>query len=76
MISGFWRSLGFLIVLPVRGYQYLIRPLLPATCRYEPGCSEYMVQAVKKYGPFLGTAKGALRICRCNPFFRGGFDPP
>jgi uncharacterized protein len=70
------RALEACVILPVRGYQYLVRPLLPASCRYEPGCSEYTIQAVRKYGPFMGCAKGAWRICRCNPFFKGGYDPP
>ena len=64
------------ITLFVRGYQYLIRPLLPPVCRFEPGCSEYMILACRKHGPIVGVAKGAWRICRCNPLFPGGYDPP
>lgn len=69
-------ALTGLITGLVRGYQYLIRPLLPPVCRFEPGCSEYMFLACKKYGPVVGAAKGTWRICRCNPLFRGGYDPP
>jgi len=64
------------LVAGVRGYQWLIRPLLPPTCRFEPGCSEYFIGAVKKYGPIVGAVKGTWRICRCNPWSQGGFDPP
>ncbi len=60
----------------VRGYQYLIRPLLPPVCRFEPGCSDYMILACQKYGPIIGAAKGTWRLCRCNPLFPGGYDPP
>jgi putative membrane protein insertion efficiency factor len=60
----------------VRAYQALLRPVLPAVCRFEPSCSEYFILAVQKYGPLRGACKGAWRICRCNPFCRGGFDPP
>jgi putative membrane protein insertion efficiency factor len=60
----------------VRGYQMLLRPILPAVCRFEPSCSEYFILAVRKYGPLRGACKGAWRICRCNPFCRGGLDPP
>ena len=60
----------------VRGYQYLIRPLLPPMCRFEPGCSEYMIGAIRKHGPLLGMLKGTWRICRCNPLSKGGYDPP
>jgi hypothetical protein len=60
----------------VRGYQYLIRPLLPPSCIYEPGCSEYFIGAVRKHGPLKGSLRGAWRICRCHPWGRGGYDPP
>jgi uncharacterized protein len=65
-----------LIVLLVRLYQRLIRPLLPPTCRFTPGCSEYMILAVRKYGPIRGGWKGICRICRCHPWNPGGYDPP
>jgi uncharacterized protein len=70
------RVLAGCLILLVRGYQYGIRPLLPPSCIYEPGCSEYFIGAVKKYGPVIGGAKGVLRICRCHPWGRGGYDPP
>ena len=60
----------------VRCYQALLRPLLPAVCRFTPSCSEYFILAVHKHGPLKGACKGVWRICRCNPFTRGGFDPP
>jgi uncharacterized protein len=64
------------MVLCVRGYQYLIRPLLPPSCIYEPGCSEYFIGAVRKHGPIVGGLRGVWRICRCHPWGRGGYDPP
>jgi uncharacterized protein len=70
-----WLMSG-LIVLLVRLYQRLIRPLLPPTCRFTPGCSEYMILAVRKYGPIRGGWKGICRICRCHPWNPGGYDPP
>ncbi len=66
---------AFLIAL-VRFYQLVMRPVLPAVCRFEPSCSEYFIGAVRKHGPLRGACKGAWRICRCNPFCQGGFDPP
>lgn len=66
---------GVLILL-VRGYQFLIRPLLPATCRFEPGCSDYFIGSVRKHGPLVGSVRGVWRICRCNPWCAGGYDPP
>jgi len=64
------------LIVSVRGYQWLIRPWLPPTCRFTPGCSEYFIAAVHKYGPIRGAAKGVWRICRCNPMCAGGYDPP
>lgn len=80
MIRWLWRgpvwACSVLLIGLVRVYQWVVRPVLPPMCRFEPGCSEYFVQAVKKYGPVCGSAKGAWRICRCNPWNPGGWDPP
>ncbi|MCX7700869.1 MAG: membrane protein insertion efficiency factor YidD [Gemmataceae bacterium] len=70
------RLVAAFLILLVRGYQRLLRPLLPPSCRFYPSCSEYMIQAVQKYGPWRGALKGIARICRCHPFHPGGFDPP
>lgn len=70
-----WLLSGFLIAA-VQCYQVAVRPLLPALCRFRPSCSEYFILAVGKYGPFRGACKGAWRICRCNPWTPGGWDPP
>jgi putative membrane protein insertion efficiency factor len=64
------------IVLGVRIYQRCLRPVLPPACRFQPSCSEYMIQAVAKYGPVRGAWRGVCRICRCHPWSRGGYDPP
>ena len=56
-------------------YQRKISPLFPPRCRYYPTCSQYTYEAVERYGFFLGTALGTLRILRCNPLFKGGVDP-
>ena len=67
-------SLG--LIAGVRFYQLGIGPFLGQNCRYEPSCSNYFIQAVEKYGAIVGAWKGVLRICRCHPFHRGGYDPP
>jgi putative membrane protein insertion efficiency factor len=64
------------LVILVRGYQCWISPLLGHNCRFRPTCSDYFVGAVRKYGAVRGTLRGAWRICRCQPFCRGGDDPP
>ncbi|WP_206028688.1 membrane protein insertion efficiency factor YidD [Thalassoroseus pseudoceratinae] len=60
----------------VRGYQRFISPLLGPSCRFTPTCSEYFIQAVRKYGILRGTWRGVMRILRCHPFHPGGYDPP
>ncbi|XP_043690839.1 uncharacterized protein LOC122641617 isoform X2 [Telopea speciosissima] len=53
-----------------------ISPLLPNSCRYVPTCSEYSMEAYKRYGVVKGTILTAWRLCRCNPLGGSGFDPP
>ncbi|MFN7734106.1 MAG: membrane protein insertion efficiency factor YidD [Pirellula sp.] len=60
----------------VRFYQRAISPLLGSQCRFAPTCSQYMIEAIEKYGPVRGVFKGTMRICRCHPFHPGGYDPP
>jgi len=69
-----WPSWGLIFL--VRVYQGTLSPLLGPCCRFEPSCSNYMIQAVRKYGFWKGMFKGAWRIVRCNPFCAGGYDPP
>ncbi|MGX5377223.1 membrane protein insertion efficiency factor YidD [Ligilactobacillus sp. LYQ135] len=59
----------------VKQYQRFISPLFPPSCRYYPTCSNYTLQALKKYGTFKGLLMGIARILRCNPFVKGGYDP-
>ncbi|MBS0208768.1 MAG: membrane protein insertion efficiency factor YidD [Planctomycetes bacterium] len=70
------RSLSLVLIGLVRTYQWTIRPLLPPLCRFQPGCSEYFIGAVNKYGPVRGAFRGVGRICRCHPWNPGGYDPP
>ena len=67
---------GFILIAGVRFYQYTIGPMLGGHCRFEPTCSNYFIQAVEKYGAIVGAWKGTMRILRCQPFHRGGYDPP
>lgn len=52
-----------------------ISSLKPPVCRFYPTCSEYMKQAIKKYGVIKGGWLGIKRICRCHPLNPGGYDP-
>jgi putative membrane protein insertion efficiency factor len=64
-----------LIVGVLRFYKLTVSPMLPSACRYYPSCSDYMRQAVEKYGPARGVWMGVKRIARCHPFHQGGLDP-
>ena len=59
----------------IRVYRRYVSPMLPESCRYTPSCSLYTLQAIEKYGVMRGIPMGALRVLRCHPFARGGFDP-
>ncbi|HET9426186.1 MAG TPA: membrane protein insertion efficiency factor YidD [Gemmatimonadaceae bacterium] len=63
------------MVYAVRGYQVSISPLLPASCRYHPSCSNYAIEAFERHGALRGSWLAARRILRCNPFVAGGYDP-
>jgi len=65
----------YLVIIPVRLYQLAISPWLPRACRYEPSCSNYMLEAVRKHGAFKGTWLGVRRLLRCAPWGGHGFDP-
>ena len=56
-------------------YRKYLSPMLPPSCRYTPSCSLYTLQAIEKYGAIKGLSMGMLRLLRCHPFARGGFDP-
>jgi putative membrane protein insertion efficiency factor len=64
-----------IVIAVLRGYKLFISPLLPSACRFYPTCSEYMLDAVRKYGVFKGVWIGLKRLGRCHPFHAGGFDP-
>ena len=62
-----------LLVLQV--YRYTVSPLLPPSCRFTPSCSEYMSDAIARYGVAQGGWRGIKRLMRCHPFSAGGYDP-
>jgi len=63
------------VIATLRFYKRFLSPLLPSACRFEPTCSEYMLEAVEKYGARRGISLGLRRLLRCHPFHQGGFDP-
>ena len=63
-----------ILIAPVRFYQRFISPAFPPSCRFEPTCSNYMIQAIEKHG-FKGALMGLARILRCHPWSKTGKDP-
>ena len=59
----------------VRVYQYTLRPVLGANCRFSPSCSDYALQALRAHGAMRGSGLAAWRVLRCNPWCAGGHDP-
>ncbi len=75
---GYWPSrlavgavLGMIWV-----YQRTISPLLGPTCRFQPSCSRYMAESLRKYGLARGLIRGLKRLGKCHPWHPGGYDPP
>ena len=64
-----------IVVAPIRAYQLLVAPVLPARCKYHPSCSHYAVEAIGSYGVLRGLVLAAWRLLRCNPMSDGGLDP-
>lgn len=71
----FRQLLNFVFIALIKGYQYLISPLLPGACRYTPTCSQYGLDAIKKHGPYKGVWLAIKRIARCHPWGGHGHDP-
>jgi uncharacterized protein len=64
-----------LVIRLLRLYKQWLSPLLPVACRFQPTCSEYMMQAVARHGTIRGVSLGVVRLLKCHPFHAGGFDP-
>jgi uncharacterized protein len=62
------------LVAPIRFYQRAISPALPSRCKYHPSCSQYAVDAVRRYGVLRGVVLAGWRLLRCNPWSHGGVD--
>jgi len=76
------RFASFLVTLPqrvliwlVRGYRLLLSPWLGSSCRFEPTCSAYALQALQVHGAAAGSYLTATRLLRCHPWCQGGHDP-
>lgn len=64
-----------LLILPIRFYQTFISPLTPPSCRFQPTCSQYAIEALHKHGAVKGLFLAVRRILRCHPWGGHGYDP-
>lgn len=67
--------LRWLLILPIRFYQYAISPLLGPRCRFQPTCSHYAIEAIKEWGVLKGGWLALKRIGKCHPWGPWGYDP-
>jgi hypothetical protein len=71
-----WKTiLSFPFIVLIKLYQWFISPMLGPKCRYTPTCSQYALEAFKKYGPFKGFWLSLKRISSCHPWGGHGYDP-
>ena len=69
------RVIRSIAVAPIVLYRYLVSPLIPRRCKYEPTCSSYALEAIRQYGILRGFVLAGWRLLRCNPWSYGGYDP-
>ena len=67
-------ALRGVVLGPIRLYRRVLSPALPARCKYHPTCSQYAVEAIRRYGVLRGVVLAAWRLLRCNPWSHGGVD--
>ena len=65
----------YLVSALIKAYKLLISPILPSSCRFYPSCSEYALDALRKYGLVKGLWLTVKRIAKCHPLSDGGYDP-
>ncbi|MDO5759838.1 MAG: membrane protein insertion efficiency factor YidD [Bacteroidota bacterium] len=75
VLSPLAQLLSRVFILLINFYRYCISPLTPPSCRFTPTCSQYALEAIKKYGPFKGGFLSLKRILKCNPWGPSGYDP-
>jgi putative membrane protein insertion efficiency factor len=71
----FRKIILFPFIFLIRFYQLVISPILPSACRFQPTCSQYMLEALQVHGLFKGGYLGTKRILSCHPWGKTGYDP-
>jgi putative membrane protein insertion efficiency factor len=67
--------LAYFLIFLITIYQYTLSGMFGGSCRFDPSCSRYTQQALKKHGAWRGSIMGAKRVLRCHPWHSGGYDP-
>ncbi len=70
-----WLILSFPFIVLIKLYQWIISPWMGQKCRYTPTCSQYGIEALKKYGPVKGLWLTIKRVAKCHPWGGHGYDP-
>ena len=81
--AGFWnrswnifkRAAALPLIAVVKFYQLCISPFTPPSCRFTPTCSQYALEALRKYGPLKGLWLALRRLSKCHPWGGSGYDP-
>lgn len=68
-------EMKYLLIGIIRFYQKFISPMTSPSCRFQPTCSQYSLESVRRFGAMKGTYLSVRRIVKCHPFHPGGFDP-
>ena len=63
------------LVTLIKWYRWIVSPLFPPSCRFNPTCSRYAIDAISRFGPYKGSWLALRRILKCHPFHPGGYDP-
>ena len=74
-MSGFSRLASELLILLLAAYRLVISPLLGPACRFEPTCSRFASESIRRHGPVRGGWLALRRVARCHPLHPGGLDP-
>jgi putative membrane protein insertion efficiency factor len=74
-LAGIEKAMRNLLILLIRGYRYWLSPMLGPHCRFEPSCSAYALEAIRRFGALRGSWLAARRLSRCHPLHPGGYDP-
>jgi len=74
-LDGAGTVVGWAMRAAIRGYQMLVAPVLPPSCRFLPSCSHYAGEAIARHGPWRGAGLAVRRLLRCHPWGGSGYDP-